>query len=316
MKIYVIGAAKEFIERIKKALEVSGQKDVKSIIASTISPKELAGKAADCEILIASPSGFDLISKDHIDSLPKLKFISTTSVGTDWINIQAAKAKVVIISNQKGVNAEAVAEHCFGMILDLAKRITEADRDIREKGEYRSSLYMGIDLHRKTLGIIGPGDIGQRIERIAKGFSMKVIGVNKSKKEISGIKIVNLETLLKKSDVIVVSVPFTPDTDNMLSEKEFNLMKDGVILVSISREKIINKEAVLNAISSGKVQGYGFDADIMVQIKKDDPYLTSRRIVVTPHSASMTRESDKGYVDMTVENVNAFIMGKPIRIVS
>lgn len=316
MKIYIVGSAKEFIERIQKALEKSEQNEVLSIISSAISPKELAQKAGDCEILVASPSGFEQVSKEHIDSLPKLKFISTTSVGTDWIDIKAARTKGIIISNQKGVNAEAVAEHCFGMILDLAKRITEADRDIREKGEYRPSLYMGIDLYRKTLGIIGPGDIGQRVARIAKGFSMKVIGVNKSKKEISGIKIVNLETLLKESDVIVVTVPLTPDTDNMLSEKEFNLMKEGVILVSISREKIINKEVVLDAISSGKVMGYGFDADIMVQIKKEDSYLTSSRIVVTPHSASMTRESDKGYVDMTIENVNAFIMGKPIRVVS
>jgi len=144
---------------------------------------------------------------------------------------------------------------------------------------------------------------------------MKVLGVNKSKKEVNGIELASLEMLLKKSDFIAVTVPLAADTENLLSEKEFNLMKPGVILVSISREKIINKEAVLNALDSGKINGYGFDADIITIIKKGDPYLKHKRIVITPHSASMTKEADKGYIDMTVENVIAFLNGQPIRVV-
>ena len=315
MKIYIIGATKEFNKRIQKALEASGQKDVVTIIVSKITPKELAEKAGDAEMLVASPSGFEMVSREHINNLPKLKFITTTSVGTDWIDVEAAKERGIVVCNQKGVNAEAVAEHCFGMILDLSKRITEADRDIREKGECRSSLYMGIELYGKTLGIIGLGDIGQRVARIAKGFSMKVLGVNKSKKQVNGIEVVSSETLLKESDVIAVTIPLTRDTEDLLSEKEFNFMKLGVILVSISRESIINKQAVLNALDSEKIGGYGFDADIMTRIKKGDPYFKYQRIVITPHSASMTKEADKGYVDMTVENISAFINENPIRVV-
>ncbi|OGK19602.1 hypothetical protein A3G67_01035 [Candidatus Roizmanbacteria bacterium RIFCSPLOWO2_12_FULL_40_12] len=316
MKIYIVGATREFNESMQNALRSSGQKDVSIIVVpKKITPRELAEKAGDCEILVASPSGFERVSKEHVDSLPKLKFITTTSVGTDWVDVQAAKEHGVIVSNQKGVNAEAVAEHCFGMILDVAKRITEADRDIREKGEYRSSPYMGIELYGKTLGIIGIGDIGQRVARIAKGFSMKVLGVNKSRKEVLGIELESLETLLKESDVIAVTIPLTTDTENLLSEKELNLMKPGVILVSTSREKIINKEAVLDAVDSGKVSGYGFDAEILSPIKKGDPYLKRRRVVITPHSASMTREANQGYIDMTVENVMAFLIEKPIRVV-
>lgn len=315
MKIYIVGATEEFNLRIQNALETSGQKDVSIIIAPKITPEELAQKTGDCEILVASPSGFESVSKEHMENLPKLKFITTTSVGTDWVDIKAAKERGVIVSNQKGVNAEAVAEHCFGFILDLAKRITEADRNIREKGEYRSAPYMGTELLGKTLGIIGTGDIGQRVARIASGFSMKILGVNKSGKVVDGIEIVNLETLLKESDFIVVTIPLAQDTENLLSKKEFELVKPGVILISISREKIINKEAVLNALDLGKVSGYGFDADIAAPIGNDDPYLKNKRIVITPHSASMTKEADKGYIDMTVENVNAFLNGQPIRVV-
>lgn len=315
MQIYLVGGTKDFLVRIQHALQADGQKNVHILVAPKVTSKELAEKASDCEILVASPSGFERLTKEHLKALPKLQFVTTTSVGTDWIDLQAAKEQGVIVSNQKGVNAEAVAEHCFGMILDVAKRITEADRDIRQKGEYRASPYMGVELFGKTLGIIGLGDIGQRVGRIAKGFSMRVIGINRSKKEVQGVEIVNLKTLLKESDVIAVTIPLTTDTENLLSEKEFTLMKKGVVLVSISREKIINKNAVLQAVDSGKILGFGFDAEIMVPIKKDDPYLNSPRIVVTPHTASTTEEADKGYADYTVENVKAFLNGKPIRVV-
>lgn len=313
MKTYVIGGTEEFIVRIKNALELSGLKNVTTIVAPAISPKEIAEKAGDCEILVASPSGFEKLSKEHMDHLPKLKFISTTSVGTDWVDLNAAKEKSILVSNEKGVNAEAVAEHCFGVILDLAKRITEADRGIREKGEYSYAPYMGKEIYGKTLGIIGLGDIGQKVARIAKGFSMTVLGVNKSKKEVAGVALIDLETLLQKSDVIVVTVPLTAQTDNLLSEREFSLMKKGVILVSISREKIVNKDAVIAAVQSGKVFGFGVETEIMIPIEKDDPYLKNERILITPHTASMTEEADMGYISMTVENVEAFLKGKPIR---
>jgi phosphoglycerate dehydrogenase-like enzyme len=317
MNIYIVGATKEFNLRIQNALVDNGHKEVTIINAPKITPNELAEKAGDCEILVANPSGFTMVSKEHMDGLPKLKLITTTSVGTDWIDVQGAKERGVIVSNEKGVNSEAVAEHCFGMVLDLAKRVTEADRDIRGKGEHRSFpyMFMGLELYGKTIGVIGTGNIGQRVARIAKGFSMKILGVNKSGKKVKGIKLVSLEALFKKSDVIAITAPFTNETENLLSEKEFNTIKPGVILVSISREKIINKEAVLNALDSGRVGGYGFDADILSPIGKDDPFLRHSRVVITPHSASMTKEADKGYIDMTVKNISAFLNGKPIRVV-
>lgn len=316
MKIYIIGGNAEFLESVKKELTDSGQTDVTTVVASKISPEDLAARAEDCEILVASPSGFEKVTREHMQALLKLKFISTTSVGTDWVDLSAAKEFGIIVSNEKGVNAEAVAQHCFGFILDLSKRISEADRDIREKGENRSSPYMGVELYGKTLGIIGTGDIGQRVARIAGGFSMKVLGANKTGKEVPSIEIVSFEKLLKESDVIAVTLPYNPETENLLSEKEFARMKNGVILVSISREKIINKEAVLKAVMSGKVIGFATDLDKLVKLEKDDAYLQPSRVIVTPHSASMTEEADHGYATMTVENINAFIFGKPVRVVN
>lgn len=314
MKTYFVGGDRNFHEKVQKLLNHEGIKDTHIFIGKDITPEELEKNAPDCEILVASPSAFTHLSKEHLDALPNLKFITTISVATDWIDVEAAKERGVIVSNEKGVNAEAVAEHCFGMILDLSKRITEADRGIREKGEYRPSPYLGMDIYGKTIGIIGLGDIGKKVARIAGGFNMRMVGMNKSGSEVEGVGLVDLDTLLKESDVIVVAVPYDNDTHDLLSTREFSLMKDGVILVSISREQIINKEATLKALDAGKLAGFGFDAEIMLKIPKDDPWLQYERVVVTPHTASVTKESDEGYASMTVENIKAFLGDNPIRV--
>jgi lactate dehydrogenase-like 2-hydroxyacid dehydrogenase len=316
MKIYLIGAEKTFLEKIQKVLNDENIENTQIFISKEVTPEELLANASDSEVLVASPSGFKYLSKEHMESMPHLKLISTTSVGTDWVDIKATKELGITVSNQKGVNSEAVAEHCFGMILDLSKKITEADRDIREGSMHDQSKYTGINIYGRTLGIIGPGDIGKIVARIAGGFSMRVIATNKNNNKIQAIELVDMETLLKESDIIVVSIPLTDKTADLLSSKEFNLMKKGVILVSISREKIINKDAVLEAIKRGDVAGFGFDADITIPITKDDPWLSSNRIIVTPHTASITEESEKGYATMTVENIKAFLEGKPIRVIS
>ena len=315
MKIYLVGGGKNFLEKIETALNNEGIKDTKIFISKEVSPKELAENTPDCEVLVASPSGFRNLTKEHMKSMPNLKFITTTSVGTDWIDTQAAKELNVVVSNQKGVNSEAVAEHCFGMILDLSKRISKSDRDIRDEKVGDLSKYTGVNLFGKTLGIIGTGDIGKKIARIAKGLEMRILGTSKSKIKIQDIEVVDLELLLKESDIVAVAVPLTNETEDLLSSKEFELMKKGVILVSISREKVINKKSVLEAINTNKIFGFGLDAEIAVPISKDDPYLQSDKIVVTPHTASTTEESEKGYASMTVENINAFSQGKPIRVV-
>src|SRR3989344_410770 len=314
MKIYLIGGGRDFLEKIQIVLNDEGIKDTKIFISKEVSPKELAENAPDCEILVASPSGFRNLTREHMKSMPNLKFITTTSVGTDWIDIQAAKELNIVVSNQKGVNSEAVAEHCFGMILDLSKRITKSDRDIREEKVGDLSKYTGINLFGKTLGIIGTGDVGKKIARIARGFNMKILGTNKSKIKLQDIEIVDLELLLKKSDIVAVAVPLTDDTEDLLSSKEFEFVKKGAIIVSIAREKVINIKAILQALNTNKLFGFGLDAEIAVPISKDDPYLQSDKIVITPHTASITEESEKGYASMTAENIKAFQGGKLIRV--
>jgi len=317
MKTYLVAKDEnKLLKQIEKILNSDGINDVHLIGSEKISPKEIKERAFDAEILVASPTAFAFLSKEHMQNMPNLKLITTLSVGTDWIDLEAARERKIVVSNEKGVNSEAVAEHCFGLILDLAKRITEADRAIRQKENYAPADYLGINIFGRTIGIIGVGDIGRTVARIAGGFNMRVIGINKSSTKVPGVTLVNLEQLLEESDIIVVTVPFTKETENLLSTKEFQKMKRGVLIVSISREKIIDKKALLENIQQGKVAGFGFDADIIGSIPKNDPWLQNDRIVITPHSASITEESENGYALMTLENIRAFLSGKPIRVVN
>lgn len=316
MKIYLVSTANDFLGEIEEALNQVGINDTRVFIIHDASVDQVKENIADAEILVASPSGFSYMSGEHMDAMPNLKFITTMSVGTDFIDLEAAKERGIVVSNEKGVNAEAVAEHSFGMILDLAKRITESDRGIRERGEFNSGSYIGFDLYQKTIGIIGTGDIGKRVGRIATGFDMRVLGVNKSNQAIDGFEIVDIESLLKESDVVVLAAPFNPSIGNLLSAEKIALMKQGAVLISISRERMINKEAVLGALSAKKLLGFAFDADIGVAISQNDPYLQHENIVITPHTASVTKESEAGYTSITVENVQAFLDGKPVRVVN
>lgn len=314
MEIYLVTSNPRLNEFQRQQLEEIGELQVLNV--QKLSAAELVARAPNAEIVIAGPSGIEVISKELLEGLGHLKYITLLTVGYDWVDVKAAQGLKIPISNVKGASSESVAEHTWGMVLDLAKRITEFNRETREKGAYKFGDYRGKEVYGKTLGIIGLGDIGKKVARIAKGFDMKVIGINKSGRPIEGIELVNLRTLLKNSDVVTVCVPVTPETENMISDEQIGLMKNGVILVNCAREAIVNKEAVIKAVNSGKVFGYGVETPIMKPIPEDDPYLKHPNIIVTPHNAFNTEDAEVKTYDMVVKNIQSFLRGSPQNLVS
>ncbi len=313
MKIYLITSDPAISDAMKDDAGKFGQLTI--INNQKMPVKEVIAKAGDAEILIAGPSGIENISKEMLQGMKKLKMISTLSVGTAWVDLETAKNLGIRICNIKGANSESVAEHAWGMVLDLSKRISEFDRGVRNKGDFKFRDYTGKEVYGKTIGIIGLGDIGKKVARIAKGFDMKILGCNKSGKSVKGVKLVDLKTLLKESDVIVTCVPLTKETTNMISTKEIEMMKDGVILVNPAVEQITDKKAVLKAVESGKIFGFGIETAVMTPVPKDDPYLKHPRILLTPHNAFNTEDANKKSYEITVENIKAFLKGKPQNVV-
>src|SRR3989344_9003838 len=241
MKIYLITSNPTISDAMRSDLEKLGELAV--INTQKMTTQDVVTKAGDAEVLIAGSSGIEKISKEMLQGLTKLKMIATLTVGVAWVDIEAAKDLGITGCNIKGANAEAVAEHTWGMILDLAKRISEFDRDARNKGAYKFADYIGKEVYGKTIGIIGLGDIGQKVARVAEGFDMRVLGYNRSQKKVKAVELVDMETLLKTSDIIVTTVPLTDQTKGMISDKEIAQMKNGVILVNPAMEAITDADA-------------------------------------------------------------------------
>ncbi len=268
---------------------------------------------SDAEILIVGTSGVESIDSFVLENCSKLKFITVLGVGTDFVDLIKARELGIIVSNLQGANSESVAEHIWGMILGLSKKIVESHIGTKE-GKYEFFHYFGKELQGKTLGIIGFGAIGSKVARIAKGFDMKVIALNRSPIVAEGITFVSLNHILKDSDVIVITVPLNPETDKLIGDSEFTQMKEGVILISSSREAIIDKDAVLKSLESQKLFGYGYELEI--NSPSDTRFYKYANVIITPHNAFYTAESELKSNDMAVDNVEQFTQGTPKNVVN
>jgi len=314
MKIYLITKnARPTQEQLNKFKTLG---DFVWVDAIKLTAQKVIEKAGDAEILILGSSGVEKISDELLTGLKSLKYISLLTVGTNWVDLEAARKHNIQISNIKGANSEAVAEHTWAMILNLAKRVTEFERDVREKGAFNFGPYRGKEVYGKTLGIIGLGDIGKKVARIAKGFDMKVLGANKSRNKVEGIELVDLNTLLKESDIIAICAPLTKDTESMIGEKEIKQMKEGAILVNCARHQITNKEAVIKGIQNKKLFGFGIETEIMQPIDQNDDYLKYPNIIVTPHNAFNTEDAEVKSFDTVIANIEGFLSGKQINLVT
>jgi phosphoglycerate dehydrogenase-like enzyme len=281
--------------------------DLVVIDANQLNNQEVIEQARGADIILAGSSSMQRFSSEIFENLPKLKFVSLTCVGTDWVDLKAAEQRQIPIATAKGANAESVAEHSWGMMLDLSKRITEADRDMRSKSAYSFSDYPGREVYGKTLGIVGLGAVGKKIARIAAAFDMKILAYDLFPQDVPGVEWVSLEKLCRESDLISISVSLTEVTKGMIGAAQFSQMKNHVILVNVAREPIVEKEALLETFQTGKIGGYGLETPISTKLPPNDPYFSYPQIVITPHTAFNTLESRQRTVDCAIENIQTFM---------
>ncbi|RJR16288.1 hypothetical protein C4579_00425 [Candidatus Microgenomates bacterium] len=270
-------------------------------------PQTLINRLKDAEIVV---NLWSFLTDEIISALPKLRCIVTATVGVDKIDLDAAKKHHVTVVNCPGYNAQAVAEHTIGLILAAARLTAQSEQDIR-KNLWQPDAYKGKELQNKTLGIIGYGDIGKKVAEIAnKGFSMKVIYTDRNSSRE------DLELLLQSSDVISVNAPLNNQTRNLLSDQEFSLMKPGIILVNTGRGAIIDEKALVENLKSGKVFAAGLDVLSIEPMQNTDPLFSLPNVIITPHIAWNSQESEAMLSKMVVENVQAFVAGRPANIVN
>lgn len=236
------------------------------------------------------------------------------STGTNHIDLEYAKEKGIEVCNSPGQNANAVAELVFCKALDLYRNSYQAQHEIKEDGIWNKYRWIGRELRNKTMGIVGFGAIGRRVAEIARVFKMDVVAYDPFYKpqnnDFDFVELLDFDELCKRADIITLHLPLTPDTKNMISDKQMEEMKDGTVLINAARGGIIDEEALYKYIKNGKLGGANLDtlADELgsggldtQDVKVSSPLFELDRVYVTPHIGGSTidAQDDIGRVVMT-----------------
>ena len=239
---------------------------------------------------------------------PDLRMISIWGTGTDNIDLVAAARHNVTVCNTPGVNAYAVAEHAIALMLAVARKIPQIDREMRGGAWPREML---TQLYGKTLGVFGTGSIGARVAELGRALGMEVLTWS-ARRDSPEVK----DDILRRADVVTLHVRLTPRTGGFISQREFGLMKAGATLVNTGRGALIDSEALLAALASGKIAGAGLDVFHDEPLKPGDPLLGCVNAVLSPHIAGQTPEVRRDGLLRAIENVENFLAGKPTNVVA
>lgn len=280
-------------------------------------PKEvICQKAEESDALVTLLS--DDIDREVLSSL-KGKIIAQYAVGVDNIDLDAAAELGITVTNTPGVLTQSTADLTWALLLAVARRISEADEYVRAgswKVAWDPKMLLGVELAKKTLGIIGLGRIGQAVAMRARGFGMQILYTSRtSKLEFeaeygSGIQAVPLENLLKNSDVISVHVPLTKETRGLIGSQEFSMMKPSAILINTARGLIVDEQALYLALEGNRIAGAGLDVFYEEPLDSQCPLLRLKNVVFTPHIGSATKETREKMTEIVVENIRAHFEGR------
>ena len=256
------------------------------------------------------------INDELLAKAPKLKVIAQASVGYDNIDIAACHARGIKVGNTPRVLSPAVADLAYGLIIDSARKIARGWQHV-ESGKWgeRKGLGFGVDLAGKTLGIVGMGDIGSRVVKRALASDMRVIYHNRHRRTDDaalGACYVSFDELLKTADFILVTVPLTAETKGMFGKEQFDAMKQGVRFINIARGKIVDTDALYEALTSKKVAYAALDVTDPEPLPGDHKLLTLDNITVTPHIATSTVETRDAMAKLAAENIIAGLKGEPL----
>jgi glyoxylate reductase len=265
--------------------------------------------AAELPALCAGADGVLCMLTDRIDdallsALPTVRAVAVYAVGTDNVDRAAARAHGVAVGNTPDVLTEATADIAFALLLAAARRLPEAERDVRA-GRWRTWTpdgWLGLELHGATLGIVGHGRIGQAVARRATGFGMEVVTARP----------LPVEEVLERSDVVSLHVPLTEATRGLIDGAALARMKPGAILVNTARGPIVDQRALADALRSGRLRAAGLDVTDPEPLPADDPLLEAPNLIVLPHIGSATHTARARMADLAVDNLLAALDDRPM----
>lgn len=263
----------------------------------------------------------DKVDKELLRRSKNLKIVANLAVGYDNIDIVTAKELGITVCNTPDILTDTTADLTFSLLLATARRIVEASEYVKE-GKWNSwspFLLAGTDVHHKTIGIVGMGQIGEAVARRAKGFDMNILYYNRNRKqeteESLSAQYRAFDDLLQESDFIVSLTPLTNETKHMFSKKQFELMKNSAIFVNVGRGQTVDEPALMEALESGEIAGAGLDVFYEEPISADHPLVGLSQVVTLPHIGSASVETRSGMIKLCCENIQAVLEGKKVKAV-
>ncbi|HZS04422.1 MAG TPA: phosphoglycerate dehydrogenase [Blastocatellia bacterium] len=278
-----------------------------------LKPEELRKIVGDYDALIVRSE--TKVTADIIAAGERLKVIGRAGTGVDNIDVPAATQRGIVVMNAAGGNSVTTAEHTIALLMSLARKVPQAAAKLKA-GKWDKKSFMGTELNTKTLGIIGLGNIGKIVASRGQGLGMKVIAydpfLTRDAAQRSGIELVALDDLFRRSDFITVHTPLTDETRGIINAAAFGKMKDGVRVINCARGGLVDEEDLYNAIKSGKVAGAALDVFVQEPPPADHPLIGLDEVIVTPHLGASTSEAQDSVAVTIAEQVAAFLTGGAI----
>ena len=283
-------------------------------------PSDLLERAAGAEALVTNKT---LITSENMDALPDLKYIGVLATGYNVVDIDAAKARGIVVTNIPAYSTASVAQMVFAHILNITQRVGYY-ADENKQGRWTKNAdfcYWDthlVELQGKKMGIVGFGNIGQATARIAQAFGMEVC-VYSSKPQFalpSGIKKMELDELFGECDVVSLHCPLTPDTKEMVNAERLSKMKPNAILINTGRGPLINEQDLADALNEGKIAAAGLDVLSVEPSVEGNPLLDARNCFITPHIAWATLEARTRLMEIAVQNLESYLKGQIVNNVA
>ena len=298
------------------ALEELGQ----VTIYDRTEPEEVVSRIKGADIVLVNKVKLDKLIINEMEG----KYIGLLATGFDVVDIDEARKKEIIVTNVPKYGTDAVAQMTFAHILNIFSHVGIHNTSVK-KGEWESQLdftYWNaqlVQLSGKTLGLIGYGNIGRAVGKIAKAFGLNLLVYSRSKDSSDSegeVKFVSLNSLFERSDIISLHCPLTPQTQRIINKENIEKMKDGVVIINTSRGGLVDEDDLAKALKDGKVRFAGLDVVSVEPILKTNPLLKCDNAIITPHIAWATKEARESLMNTVVENIKEYKKGKPQNVVN
>ena len=265
---------------------------------------QIAERIKDAEIILCNKS---IMNRMTLKDAKNVKYIGLFATGYNNVDIEYTNERNITVCNAGSYSTNAVAQHVFALILEHYNKVGEYNKFVKDGGWIHSEKFSPFkpmkEMDGRTLGIVGYGSIGKKVAKIAQAFDMKVLAYNRSPKKDEGVRFVEMDELLEKSDIVSIHCPLNRDSEKMCNKDFFSKMKDGALFINTSRGGVVDEPALIEAVKSGKLSGAGLDVVAVEPMEKHEEILDIDNIIITPHSAWAPVETRTRLVEIVKNNI-------------